>query len=54
MGFQPQETVMPSPTRPKPPTTPVPVPAPAPVLPIWTIGLAGVVVILLLFLAVSF
>lgn len=51
---------MPSPTRPQPPAKPParpasPPPSPNPATPmVWFAGLAGVVAILLLFLAVSF
>jgi len=54
MGFQPQVSVMTSPARPKPPPKPDPAAAPSPAPIAWTAGLAGVVVVLLLFLAVSF
>ena len=54
MGASRRKPVMPSPARPKPPAKPDPARAPNPSPIAWTAGLAGVVVVLLLFLAVSF
>ena len=45
---------MPPSVRPKPPAKPAPVPAANPTPMIWIAGLAGVLTILLLFLAISF